>query len=209
MDIPKKIKENLVKIHEVDIKVLQDKGKKLTKADLSSDDDCIFDEAKDDIYTIPKPVVAPKLEKTIIEDELLTLFSAKRIEPEANTLLPSQSEKKKIVTEDPNEYMECYPIAGDYKEIGNDPEFGDKVKEMFQSEEQIKQDERWEKQRRINFLFGGSSAGKKKVKGKSKNDVNRIQKVRLQLFLQFINHAKGKDADEDEENSGSGNEGEI
>ena len=185
------------KVAESDIKLLE--GKKFNKniksgktdvdttRKLSSDDDWVFDDAKDNALksapSISQPVAArlvkvpeKSAKKEDIENDLLSLFTGvKRAEPEPSTTTEKKPNKIAAVPL-ASEYMECYPATEEYKEINEEPDFGEKVKEFFNSEEQANEDKKWEQQRRKVFMFGGSAAGNKKGR-KKKGDMNRIEKV--------------------------------
>lgn len=171
---PPKVKENYSKINEEDIRMLE--GRASARMEMG-DDEWIFDDPKYKVKPIIKPMTAPTVNKEALENELLELFSAKRIEPEANA---AKTQAKKALAADNDEYMECYPAAKDYRQIEDDPELGEKVKELFQSEEQAKADQKWVRQKRKIFQFGGSNPGKKRrSKGNHKNDINKVEKVRV------------------------------
>jgi hypothetical protein len=176
IDESMEVHESYSKIDEEDIKLVEEWSKARMEP---SDDTWIFDDPKYKVKPIIRPVVVPEVNKEVLENELLKLFSTKRVEPEkSETIEPA----KKVLAVENDDYMECYPVADDYKEINEDPELGEKVKELFESEEQAKQDQKWEQQRRKNFLFGGTTQGKKKGRGKYKDDVNKIEKVRSILI---------------------------
>ncbi len=165
----------------------------------SSGDDMVFDDAKVE----PKEPAAPtktanlptekKKPSADLEAELLGIFAGKRPEPEPLSTSKAKGEEEKkadmsiIPPKKPtivgdNEYMECYPTVEEYGELEEDPEeFGEKVKEMFNSAEQIGEDEKWASERRTHFQFGGTAAeerrhgGKKKHKGRS--DASKIERV--------------------------------
>jgi len=176
IDEPMDVQESYSKIDEEDIKLIEERSR--TQMEIH-DDEWIFDDAKYKVKPIIRPVVPPKVNevnKETLENELLELFSAKRVELEKNEEKVLEPPKKVIAVEN-DSYMECYPVAKDYKEIDDDPELGEKVKELFQSEEQAMKDQKWGQQRRKNFSFGGTIQGKKKGRGKHKDDISKIEKV--------------------------------
>lgn len=165
---------------------IKNNKKKEENSDIE-DDNLIFGDVKEKTV---KPIAKPdsnkvKVEKpkTEIENELLSIFCAKRLEPEntkSKSFEPPLKKSIKEISSGGNEYMECYPVAEEYAEIGETPDFVEKVKEYFNSEEQQNEDRKWEAEGRKNFLFGGSSAGmSKKGHGLKKkgNQKDKVEKV--------------------------------